>query len=266
MEAGVQARRKRRCRWPKARAAIRAGCSCRCCAIWVRRAFCLRLSDPAQTRLGCAGRSGRHVGRFHRSACLVRGLSAGRRLDRSRSDIRPADRRSHVPLAATPHFRNAAPITGMASFANVEFDFDMHVDRIAEHPRITEAVLGLVLERSTAGKRSAGSRKVRTSASQWAASQPSCRSMTLDGRMEHRCRWPDQARESRHSDRKRLRDRFAPGGFLHYGQEQMVPGQDPAALDVLALLARRRRAGLARPEPDRGGARGVNQAEGCRKC
>ena len=132
----------------------------------------------------------------------------------------------HIPLACTPDPSSAAPISGAMDECECEFGFEMGVTRIYESPRVTLPyteeqwerieLLGHAIDddlkkgdvRLTMGGEPTFVSLDDPDGPEWNFTASSHKKRILSGKLI-----------------KRLRQQFAPGSLLHYGQGKWYPGE-----------------------------------------
>jgi len=132
----------------------------------------------------------------------------------------------HIPLAATPEPRSAAPVSGLVSECEVEFIHEMRVTRIHEDPRVTKPYTDeqwqslLELGDRVDAELVAGDVRLTM------GGEPTFVSIDdMDGEEWNTAAFGADKLRLAGELVKRLRGKFASGGFLHFGQGKWYPGE-----------------------------------------
>lgn len=132
----------------------------------------------------------------------------------------------HIPLACTPEPSSAAPISGALDECEVEFDFSMTVTRIHEDPRVTKPYTDSQWSAIDSLGHAIDKRLNEGDVRLTMGGEPTFVSIDdMEGEEWNSAAvGPDKRRLSEVLIRK-LRDRFASGALLHYGQGKWYPGE-----------------------------------------
>jgi len=132
----------------------------------------------------------------------------------------------HLPVAASPDPQSAAPISGGVDECEVEFTHEMSVRRIHEDPRVTLPYTETQWERIEKLGHAIDKDLVANDVRLTMGGEPTF--VSIDD-MESP-EWNTEA-NGHHKLKlsnvliRRIRDRFAPGALLHYGQGKWYPGE-----------------------------------------
>lgn len=132
----------------------------------------------------------------------------------------------HIPLACTPEPSSAAAISGAVDECECTFDFNMTVQRIFESPRVTKPYTEQQWSTIDALGEEVDRRLKQGDVRLTMGGEPTFVSIDdRDGEEWESVAVGPTKRALSSKLVRRLRERFAPGGLLHFGQGKWYPGE-----------------------------------------